>query len=125
MYAFNYTDDKGATQVAVCNNLPDESYGFGIVTPIEVEPMADKVFRGAWEIQGTSLVTGLPKAKLIAHEKRRDERAVLFAPLDIKATIPSEANQAEADRQVIRDADDIKQIDIDDAVDEDILRGVM
>lgn len=45
----------------------------------------------------------LNKAKEIAHEKRRFARAEEFAPLDIKATIPSEAAQAEAQRQSIRE----------------------
>ena len=43
------------------------------------------------------------KAKEIAHEKRRAARSAEFAPLDIKATIPSEAETAEAARQAIRD----------------------
>lgn len=45
----------------------------------------------------------LDKAKEIGHEKRRAERAKEFAPLDVKATIPSEAAAAEAARQAIRD----------------------
>lgn len=45
----------------------------------------------------------LDKAKEIAHDKRRAARAEEFAPLDIKATIPSEAAAAEAARQAIRD----------------------
>ena len=45
----------------------------------------------------------LNKAKEIAHEKRRIARSTEFAPLDVKATIPSEAEAAEAARQVIRD----------------------
>lgn len=43
------------------------------------------------------------KAKDIAHEKRRAARSAEFAPLDIKATIPAEAETAEAARQAIRD----------------------
>jgi Spy/CpxP family protein refolding chaperone len=43
------------------------------------------------------------KAKDIAHEKRRAARTTEFAPLDIKATIPSEAAAAEAARQAIRE----------------------
>jgi hypothetical protein len=45
----------------------------------------------------------IDKAKNIAHDIRRAKRAEEFAPLDIKATIPSEAVSAEAARQVIRD----------------------
>lgn len=45
----------------------------------------------------------LDKAKEIAHDKRRAARSAEFAPLDIKATIPSEAQAAEEARQAIRD----------------------
>jgi hypothetical protein len=44
----------------------------------------------------------LNKAKDIAHDKRRAARSAEFAPLDIKATIPSEAAAAEAARQAVR-----------------------
>jgi hypothetical protein len=49
------------------------------------------------------ITINLDKAKNIAHDIRRVKRAEEFAPLDIKATIPSEAVTAEAERQVIRD----------------------
>lgn len=49
------------------------------------------------------IVVNINKAKEIAHEVRRAKRAEEFAPLDIKATIPSEASAAEVARQVIRD----------------------
>jgi hypothetical protein len=45
----------------------------------------------------------LDKAKDIAHDMRRAKRAEEFAPLDIKATIPSEAVAAETARQAVRD----------------------
>ena len=50
-----------------------------------------------------AIVIDLNKAKSIAHDKRRAARSVEFAPLDIKATIPTEAQAAEAARQVIRE----------------------
>jgi hypothetical protein len=43
------------------------------------------------------------KAKNIAHDIRRSKRAEEFAPLDIQATIPSQASAAESARQVVRD----------------------
>jgi flagellar capping protein FliD len=49
------------------------------------------------------IIINIDKAKNIAHEKRRAARTAEFAPLDIKATIPSEATVAEADRQIVRD----------------------
>lgn len=45
----------------------------------------------------------LEKAKEIAHQKRRAARADEFAPLDIRVTIPSEAEAAEAARQLVRE----------------------
>ena len=50
-----------------------------------------------------AIVIDLTKAKGIAHDKRRAARSQEFAPLDVKATIPSEATAAEAARQTVRD----------------------
>ena len=57
----------------------------------------------------------LDKAKSIGHDIRRAERAKEFAPLDVKATIPSEAEAAEAARQAIRDKYATIQNEIDAA----------
>jgi hypothetical protein len=61
------------------------------------------------------ITINLDKAKAVAHDKRRAARAAEFAPLDIKATIPSEAVAAEAARQAIRDKYAVIQADIDTA----------
>lgn len=61
------------------------------------------------------IIINIDKAKSIAHDKRRADRAAEFAPLDIKATIPSEAAQAEADRKAVREKYAEKQIAIDAA----------
>lgn len=61
------------------------------------------------------IVINIPKAKEIAHEMRRAERAKEFAPLDIKATIPSEAAAAEEARQAVRDKYAVIQQNIDAA----------
>ncbi len=61
------------------------------------------------------IVISIPKAKAIAHDMRRAARAAEFAPLDIKATIPSEAAAAEVARQAIRDKYAAIQNDIDSA----------
>jgi hypothetical protein len=58
----------------------------------------------------------MTKAKEIAHEKRRAVRSEKFKPLDIEATIPAMATEAEAKRQVIRDEDAVVQNTIDSAV---------
>ena len=65
------------------------------------------------------------KAKDIAHEKRRAARAVEFAPLDIQATIPTMAEQAEAKRAEIRDKYDAIQTQIDAAESVDVLKDII
>ena len=49
------------------------------------------------------ITVNIDKAKAIVHDIRRAARSAEFAPLDIKATIPSEAVEAEAARQAVRD----------------------
>ena len=49
------------------------------------------------------ITINIDKAKNIAHDIRRAKRAEEFAPLDIQATIPSQASAAESARQAIRD----------------------
>ena len=50
-----------------------------------------------------AIVINLDKAKEISHDKRRVARAEEFKPLDVKATIPSEAVAAEEARQQVRE----------------------
>jgi len=71
------------------------------------------------------ITVNLDKAKGIAHEKRRAARAEEFAPLDIKATIPSEAAEAEAARQVIRDKYAVLQDQMDAAATVDELKALL
>lgn len=66
----------------------------------------------------------MTKAKAICHDKRRAARANEFAPLDIKATIPSEAAQAEAARQAVREKYAAMQVAIDAAPDVEVLMGI-
>ena len=61
------------------------------------------------------ITINIDKAKTIAHDKRREARSAEFAPLDIKATIPSEATAAEAARQAVRDKYSAMQTAIDAA----------
>lgn len=65
----------------------------------------------------------LDKAKAIAHDARRAARAAEFAPLDIKATIPSEAAAAEAARQAVRDKYAEMQTQIDAAQSPDEIKA--
>ena len=55
------------------------------------------------------------KAKEIAHEKRRHARSEEFEPLDVQATIPLMVEEAEAQRQIIREKYDAIQVEIDNA----------
>ena len=65
------------------------------------------------------------KAKNIAHDARRTARSAEFAPLDIKATIPSEATAAEAARQVVRNKYATMQTAIDEASTVDQIKAAM
>ena len=71
-----------------------------------------------------SIVINITKAKAIVHDKRRAARAAEFAPLDIKATIPSEAAAAEAARQAIREKYAAMQTQIDAAPGVDELKAI-
>ena len=72
-----------------------------------------------------SITININKAKTIAHDARRTARSAEFAPLDIKATIPSEATAAEAARQVVRDKYAIMQTAIDSASTVDAIKAAM
>jgi predicted nucleic acid-binding Zn-ribbon protein len=67
----------------------------------------------------------MTKAKDIAHEKRRAARSQEFAPLDVKATIPSEATAAEAARQAIREKYATLQAQMDAAQTADELKALL
>lgn len=71
------------------------------------------------------IVINMDKAKQIAHGKRRAARSEEFAPLDIKATIPSEAAAAESARQAIRDKYAIMQIEMDAASTPEELKSLL
>ena len=71
------------------------------------------------------ITINIDKAKAISHDKRRAARSSEFAPLDIKATIPSEAAQAETDRQAIREKYAVIQEQIDAAQDVETLTEIV
>jgi len=71
------------------------------------------------------ITINIDKAKTIAHDARRTARSVEFAPLDIKATIPSEATAAEAARQAVRDKYASMQTAIDAASTIDEIKAAM
>jgi hypothetical protein len=61
------------------------------------------------------ITVNIDKAKVIVHDIRRAKRTAEFAPLDVKATIPSEAAAAEAARQAVREKYAAVQSQIDAA----------
>ena len=71
------------------------------------------------------IVIDLTKAKTIVHDARRTARAVEFAPLDVKATIPSEAVAAEAARAAIRTNYADIQMAVDAAADVAALKTII
>ena len=71
------------------------------------------------------IVINLTKAKAITHDARRTARAAEFAPLDVKATIPSEAAAAEAARAAIRTKYADMQTAVDAAADVAALKTIM
>ena len=71
------------------------------------------------------ITINIDKAKAIAHDARRTARSAEFAPLDIKATIPSEAVAAEAARQAVRGKYAAVQSQIDVAPDVAELKRIM
>lgn len=78
---------------------------------------SDRTFRDAWKMGNGTVNIDLPKAKAIAHDMRRANRAAEFAPYDdiIAKQIPGmDATAAEAARQVIRD----KYVEMQDAIDD-------
>ena len=71
------------------------------------------------------ITVNVDKAKGIAHEVRRAKRTEEFAPLDVKATIPSEAAAAEEARATIRAKYTTIQTNIDSAADVDTLKTII
>jgi len=71
------------------------------------------------------ITINVTKAKNIAHDARRTARSAEFAPLDIKATIPSESVAAEAARAVIRTKYATMQTAINSATTVDEIKAVM
>jgi hypothetical protein len=99
-------------------------------TVVQVEDLPqDRTFRNGWVHDAT---TGCKedhtKCLAIAHEKRREKRAVEFAPHDeiIAKQIPGKSkDDAEAARAAIRAKYDTVQMELDAAVDVAALKAVL
>jgi hypothetical protein len=71
------------------------------------------------------ITVNLDKAKAIVHDIRRAKRTAEFAPLDVKATIPSETAEAETARQAVREKYEAMQADIEAAQTLDDLKAIL
>ena len=71
------------------------------------------------------ITVNIDKAKAIAHGVRRAARAEEFKPLDVQATIPSQAAAAEAAREAVRVKYAEMQAAIDSAVEVDEIKAAM
>lgn len=71
------------------------------------------------------ITINLDKAKNIAHDIRRQKRSEEFAPLDVQATIPAKAQEAEAARQEVRDKYAAVQASIDAATSPEEIKSAL
>ena len=71
------------------------------------------------------ITVNITKAKAITHDARRAARSAEFAPLDIKASIPSEAVAAEEARATIRTKYAEMQTAVDGATEVATLKTIM
>lgn len=123
------TDNGGIAVIIPAGSIEDcmkdapEGKPFEIVDAADIP--TDRTFRDAWEQSGKAIAHNLTKCKSIGHDKRRAARAAEFAPLDVEATIPAKATQAEAARQVVRDKYAEMQAAIDAAPDVDSLKALL
>ena len=90
------------------------------IVDVSIVP-SNRIFRNAWDINSSKVVTDVVKAKVIAHDIRRTKRDEEFAPHDevIMKQIPGkDLVAAEAARAVIRTKYDNIQIAVDAAITE-------
>lgn len=98
----------GFTNADVIKDVPTGTdYSFVNAIP------ENRIFRNAWVLVAGVVVEDLEKSKIIAHEIRREKRSAEFAPLDILATIPAQADSAEKSRELIREKYELIQAQID------------
>lgn len=115
------TEDEFVNRVAI----KDVPHGIQFQIVDESSIPVDRAFRNAWVVGAGKVDHDLNKCKLIAHERRRAMRSVEFKPLDIEATIPAKAVQAEEKRQAIRDKYDAMQLSIDSAKSVDEIKATL
>jgi hypothetical protein len=110
----------------------DKLISKGDIDPVDVPQIVDisdmpedRTLRDAWTISGNKCVVDMAKGKEIVHAKRRAKRSAEFAPLDVEATIPAKANEAEAKRKKVRDKYAEIQGDIDAATTPEQLKAII
>jgi hypothetical protein len=97
--------------------------------PVQIEDSdlpVDRMFRGAWTLDGSSCIECPVKSKEVAHDIRRSMREAEFAPHDkvVALQLPG-AEAAEAERVAIRAKYATMQSDIDAAETVTALRGIL
>lgn len=115
--------DSGLTIEEIAAKDVPQGVAFEVVEVASIP--SDRTFRNAWQRNGKALGVNMPKAREIAHEKRREARAKEFAPLDVQATIPAKATEVEAKRETIRQKYAAMQSAIDSAQDVAALKTAM
>jgi len=130
-----FTNDEGGVSVVVpAPGISPEEAVRAVPTgkQYEVVPLSeiptDRTFRGAWKRNGKKCEVDVTKAKEICHCKRRDKRTEELAPHDevIMKQIPGKsAQQAELERQKIRDKHAIIQSNIDAATTVEQLKQII
>lgn len=111
MFIFEY---DGVVKSCAVNPTTTEAYKNATVYEVQSQ---DGVFQEAWIINKGKLDINLDKAKDIVHSNRRIKRNKAYEPHDktiqIHGLFNKElADEAEAKRQVIREADDKLQVKI-------------
>jgi hypothetical protein len=94
----------------------------------EADIPSDRYFRNAWVMGDCCVEHDLDKCKEIGHDRRRQQRAEEFAPLDrvISLQLPGmDMVAAEAGRQLIRNKYAAMQNDIDAATDPDEIKQIL
>lgn len=85
----------------------------------------NRFFRNAWVLIDGVVVEDLEKSKIIANEIRREKRSAEFAPFDIMATIPAQAESAEQNRELIREKYALIQAQIDGCTNVENLKSIV
>lgn len=111
------------TEIAEKDVPPDREWRICNVSDIP----QDRIFRSAWTDKnpGDKVDVDIPRAREIAHIKRRKQRDKRMKPLDVEATIPFLAEAAETARKAIRAQSASMQVAIDEALTAEELKSIV